>query len=163
MNKLLFAVAGIALTISASIAPAVANHKSSPTGGAVPPGIIHGRGGIIQYGSGGNTLSAGFNNVDAQQTWNCTYSSGCTITVGAMVQVGNGGNWAICAVVDGNYINPPCPYQGSLPDTGSYVTGSSAQNYTVSQGSHTVQTQIYVTSSTTLGNWQTRQGIAEGQ
>src|SRR5439155_20495485 len=123
------------------------------------------RGGIIQYGSGGNTLSPGFNNVDTQQTWDCTNSSGCTITTSAMIQIGNGGDWAICAVVDGNYINPPCPYQGNLPDSGSngYVTGNSQQSYPVSTGSHTIQTHVYVTTSTSLAHWQTTSHIAIGQ
>ena len=166
MKKLLIAAAGISLTISACIGPVLAGgNKASPTGAAVRAGIIHGRGSLIQYGSGGTTLSPGFNNVDTQQTWNCKYSSGCTIGVSAMIQLANGGDWAICAVVDGNYINPPCPYQGNLPDAGTngYVTGNSEQNWLVSQGDHTVQTQVYVTNSTTLANWQTHQHISQGQ
>jgi hypothetical protein len=164
MKKLLIA-AGTAITISAFIAPATAHDSSSPVARVVKPGIIHGRGSIIQYGSSGAALVAGFNNVDTPQTWNCKYSAGCTITVSAMIQLQNGGDWAICAVVDGNYINPPCPYQGNLPDPGTngFVTGNSQQNWLVSQGSHTVQTQIYVSSATTLGNWETHQHIAEGQ
>ena len=167
MNKLLIAITGVALAIPGFVVPAAAahHHASSPVGGAVKPGVIHGRGAIYQYGSGGTTLNPGFNNVDATQTWNCTYSEGCTITVSSMIQIGNGGDWAICAVVDGNYINPPCPYQGNLPDAGSngFVTGNGQQNWLVSQGSHTIQVQVYVTSATTLGNWQTQSHLAEGQ
>lgn len=168
MKSLLMAMTGVALAVPGFIGPATAAHhpgKSSPVAGFVTPGVIHGRGAIYQYGSGGTALNAGFNNVDAQQTWNCTYSSGCTITVSSMIQIQNGGDWAICAVVDGNYINPPCPYQGNLPDAGTngYVTGNGQQNYIVGQGSHTVQVQVYVTTATTLGNWQTQSHLAEGQ
>ncbi|HTT85140.1 MAG TPA: hypothetical protein VMF67_16810 [Rhizomicrobium sp.] len=165
MKKLLVVVTGTVLAIGMSLGPVMAGDQTSPTGRGVaqPGGTIKLKGNIIQYGSGGTTLNAGFNNLDTAQTWNCTGSTGCTIGVSAMVQLGNGGNWAICAVVDGNYINPPCPYQGNLPDTGSYVTGNSQQSYTVSSGSHTVQTQVYVTSSTTLANWQTTQQLFKGQ
>jgi len=157
--------AGMALAISALVGPAVAGDRASPTGRVLPGGVIHGKGGVIQYGSGGNTLSGGFNNVDSPTTWDCTYSEGCTITTSAMIQIGNGGDWAICAVVDGNYINPPCPYQGNLPDSGSngYVVGNSQQNYLVAEGSHTIQTQVYVSSSTSLENWQTTSHLAKGQ
>lgn len=163
MKKLAIFVTGMALALGTSMAMAADN--ASPVGGhnLQPGGVIHLKGTIIQYGAGGTTLNAGFNNVDTAQTWTCKGTKGCTITVSAMLQVGNGGNWAICGVVDGNYINPSCPYQGSLPDTGSYVVGNSQQNYTVSAGSHTVSTQVYVSSSTTLENWQTTQAIAGGQ
>jgi len=166
MKKHLIAITGLALAIPGFIGPATAaHHASSPVPGYVVPGVVHGKGGIFQYGSGGNALSPGFNNVDTQQTWNCTYSEGCTITVSAMVQIQNGGDWAICAVVDGNYINPPCPYQGNLPDSGTngYVTGNGQQNWVVGQGSHTVQVQVYVSTATTLANWQTQSHLAEGQ
>lgn len=165
MKKHLFVVAAmVAVTAFAGTTVAAQRKASSPTGQEVRAGIVHGKGWIIQYGSGG-TLVSGFNNLDTQQTWNCTNSSGCTVVVSAMVQIQNGGDWAICAVVDGNYINPPCPYQGNLPDAGTngYVTGNGEQNWLVSQGSHTVQTQLYVTNPDTLGNWQTSQHLLSGQ
>jgi hypothetical protein len=80
-----------------------------------------------------------------------------------MVQVATTGNWAICAVVDGKNISPPCPFQGSLPQVGSYVTGNSQQSWLVGAGTHTVQTQVFVSSAATLGNWQTTRQIRSSQ
>jgi hypothetical protein len=187
MKSLMIAATGMALALSTSVGAAagsnagpkpvpavfppptpipVAPGKSSPVAGpTVLPGPIILKNGVVQSSLGGNTLSAGFNNLDSLQRLNC--KSSCTILVSAMVQLSTAGNWAICAVVDGKNINPPCPYQGSLPDTGSYVTGNSQQSWTVAAGSHTVQTQVFVTSAnafpTTLGNWQTTRLITNGQ
>lgn len=152
-----------------SATAALAGDASSPVSGVsreAPGGVIKLSGTIIQYGAGGTTLNSGFNDLDTSESWDCKDKKGCTIAVSAMVQIGSAttsGNWAICATVDGNYINPACPYQGSIPGTGSYVTGNSQQSYTVAMGTHTVQTTVYVTPSTTLENWQTTQQLLKGQ
>lgn len=159
MKKLMIALAGMALVVSTSMA--MAGNASSPAGsGVVKPQVIKFKDSIIQYGSGGASLTGGsFTAIDSAETFTC--GSSCTLTVSAMVQLeaGSGNNWAICAEVDGTLINPACPYQGNTADTGSYVTGNSQQNYTVSAGSHTVQTTVYVSSTTTLANWQTTQSL----
>jgi hypothetical protein len=73
-----------------------------------------------------------------------------------MVQIAPpaGTSWAICPLVDGALINPPCPYQGTLPATGSFVTGNGLSNIAVPSGSHTVQLQVYTSQASTLFNWQ---------
>jgi len=78
-----------------------------------------------------------------------------------MVQISppSGTAWAICALVDSTQINPPCPYQGTLPAVSAYVTGNSQQSFPVSQGTHTVQTQIYVSAASSGANWQTTDEI----
>lgn len=102
------------------------------------------------------TLDAGFNNLDAATTIKCNNAAGCTFSVGSMVQISPpaGTYWAICALVDGTYMTPGCPYQGTVPAVGTYVTGNARFNYAVAQGTHTVQSQVYVSATSTLGNWQ---------
>ena len=112
---------------------------------------------FVNWGSsGGAALVPGFNNVDAATSINCANAAGCTITVTSMVQIAPpaGTNWAICPVVDGTYINPPCPFQGHLPNTSSFVTGNGLSNFQVATGAHTVQLQVYVDQASALYNWQ---------
>ena len=112
---------------------------------------------FFNYGSsGGASLVPGFNNVDTATTIKCTNAAGCTIGVSSMIQISPpaGTNWAICPVVDGNYINPPCPFQGNLADTSSFVTGNGQSNFQVATGTHTVQTQVYTDQAAGLYNWQ---------
>jgi len=126
------------------------------------PVQVHLKNGVIQTASGGTTLNHGFNTIDGTQRLSCTTS--CTIFTSAMVQLQTTGNWAICAVVDGKNINPPCPFQGSAAQRGTYITGNSQQSWPVSAGTHTVQTQVFVSSSNSkLGNWQTTREIANSQ
>ena len=112
---------------------------------------------FINWGSsGGAGLVPGFNNVDTATTIKCANTAGCTIGVASMVQIAPpaGTSWAICPVVDGNLISPPCPFQGSLPDVSSFVTGNGQSNFAVANGTHTVQLQVYVDQSSSLYNWQ---------
>jgi len=111
---------------------------------------------INSASAAGITLFSGFNNLDAATTIKCNNTAGCTFSVGSMVQASlpAGTFWAICALVDGTYMTPGCPYQGTLPAAGSYVTGNARFNYAVAQGTHTVQSQVYVSAESTLGGWQ---------
>lgn len=104
----------------------------------------------------GIDLPFGFDNVDDPTSINCTNAAGCVIQIVASSQVRSdldGTLWAICSLVDGEYANPGCGYQGQL-DTGIYATGTSQMNYQVTQGKHTVQTQVYVNQDALLGRWQ---------
>jgi len=107
-------------------------------------------------GSGGTLLSEGYNAVDSPFTINCKSASGCTIEIDAMVGLGKGSNeseWAICAFVDGSPVQtPPCWQQGYIYN--NFVTGNSRQNATVTLGTHTVQTEVFLNSSAYLENWQ---------
>jgi hypothetical protein len=53
--------------------------------------------------------------------------TGCTVEFDAMVQVENNkvaaNQWETCAAVNGTTL-ANCPYQGTLPTNGDYVTGS---------------------------------------
>jgi hypothetical protein len=111
----------------------------------------------MNYGTGqlAPTLVAGFNKVHQPIAVNCSANGGCTVGIESTVQIQpSGGNWALCAAVDGVFANPPCPYQGHLPDTSLYVTGSGRQLIKVAKGGHTVQLYVYVNNGGgTLNNW----------
>lgn len=158
-TKLLSVLAGMTLAAGFCVQAYAADRGASPVkGSAQPHAVIALKNLTIGYGSGGNTLNAGFNTISSA-TLNCpaTASKGCTIVVTDMVQlVPPDGFWAICPSVNGTYINPPCPYQGLTPQGGSsYVTGNGQSNYTVSAGtSNTVNCDVYVDNTGTLANWQ---------
>lgn len=182
MKSLIVAVTGMALAISAGAAaaapPATGGTTPTPTPTPVPtptpppapspittkstPVQAHLRNAVIQNApASGKFLNPGFTTIDGTQRLSCT--SSCTIVVSAMVQVKTPGRWAICAVVDGNNINPPCPFQASSSQTGNWVTGNSQQSWPVGAGTHTVQTQVFVSSAAALGSWQTTRHITISQ
>jgi len=108
----------------------------------------------VNKGNGsGSALVAGFNTLGTM-TVNCGNAAGCHIGQESMVQLRTTGDWAICLLVDGSYTT--CQYQGHLPDVGSYVVGN-ARGFSapVAQGTHTVQTQVYVEVSGALYQWET--------
>ena len=122
----------------------------------VPPGTHKLTLSVLHTGSGGS-LAAGFNTIDST-SFSCGNAAGCTYGFNTMVQVGpqsaSGVLWAICAVADGNYASPGCPYQGAIPTT-NYSVGGSRQSITVSQGTHTLSIQVYVGAASTLGEFET--------
>ena len=104
----------------------------------------------------GVDLPFGFDNVDDPTSITCNNVAGCVIQIVASAQVRSdtdGNLWAICSLVDGQYANPGCGYQGQL-ETGIYQMGNAQMNYQVAQGKHTVQTQVYVNQEALLGRWQ---------
>jgi hypothetical protein len=108
------------------------------------------------YNATGVDLPFGFDNVDSPTPITCNNAAGCVIQIAASIQVRSdedGTLWAICTLVDGQYANPGCGYQGELA-TGIYSTGNAQMNYQVAQGKHTVQTQVYVNQESLLGQWQ---------
>ena len=114
-------------------------------------------GDYINFGNTpGASIGAGYHNLDAPTSIKCSNAAGCTISVGATAQVAPpaGATWAICAAVDGAYIAPACPFMGVLPGGGSYVAGSERFHATITQGTHTVQSQVYISATSLLGNWQ---------
>ncbi|HLY06205.1 MAG TPA: hypothetical protein VKR31_10690 [Rhizomicrobium sp.] len=139
--------------------PTRSQHAQTPT--SVPP--IKVKNVAISYGTGGTTLASGFNNLDSGTTLSCPANT-CTIAAADMVQLiagTNGSLWAICVVVDGTYANPGCPYQGAATSA-NYQVGNSQQNLVVGSGNHTVQTQVYVASTSTLGEWQVTYTLYKG-
>lgn len=145
----------LSLCLAAAIGPAVAQ-----TAPAKP--VKHEKTATyMSWGSPGNSLNgteldSGFNNVDTPISITCANTAGCTFEIDAMVGIGySSGNtlWAICAVVDGNFVTtPPCWSQSTVP-SGGVVTGNSSQSIEVSAGRHTVQTQVSVISTAYLQDW----------
>lgn len=106
-------------------------------------------------------LVAGFNNIDTATSIKCANAAGCTIVSNATAQVNPpaGVLWAVCTQLDGVYMNPGCPYQGHLPDAGTYVTGSAQFSGTVAKGTHLLQTQVYVSSPSVLGSYHVQYSV----
>jgi hypothetical protein len=103
----------------------------------------------------GAALAAGFNPYGSTQTVNCTVTAGCTILVNANVQVGAAATInpsAIVIKVDGATINAPfnTPVSTSSFTVMTYQTG-----IPVPTGTHTVSTEVYVSSATTLHRYNT--------
>ncbi len=104
------------------------------------------------FDSGDNGASgSGYQAVDNAFNANCTSVVGCTIELDSWVDVGDssGPLYGICLFVDGVQA-PNCPYIGSLPSDGSYVTGSGSQTVAVGPGTHALQTFVYTTGSATI-------------
>ena len=67
----------------------------------------------------------------------------CTIGIETMGQIQpQGGDWAICLLVDGLYVS--CPYQGVQAGPTGFVVGNVRGLATgIAAGAHTVDTQFY--------------------
>jgi len=103
------------------------------------------------------TLAAGYTLVDERRV-ECTNAKGCHIgqesAVSTMFMVGN---WAICLSVDG--VRTTCQLQGQLcvsEGEGCFISGS-ARGFSarVTEGFHTVRTEVYTSTGATLFSWQT--------
>jgi hypothetical protein len=150
-NVLLFIAFCGASLAAVPISSSMANEKGAPKQ-KIQTFITWGNPG----GNGGTLLVKGYNAVDTPQAINCTNASGCTIEIDSMVGVGygNDSSWGICAVIDGAPVKtPPCWNQSSIPSNG-FVTGNSRQNAQVSEGTHTVQTEVIVLENAYLEDWQ---------
>jgi hypothetical protein len=111
----------------------------------------------LQWTAGGGSLSSGFNLVFQTKVSCPAKATECTVGFEDMLQVGessaSGNRWAICAKIDGNFVHPPCPFQGIVPTSSFFVTGNSLQmQHVATGGSHTVQVYVYVDAAATVGN-----------
>lgn len=89
-------------------------------------------------------------------TVKCASVSGCIIRTEVMAQViagSSGGQWQICALVDGNTASPGCPVQGIVP-TSNYVVGNIRTNAAVTTGTHTVAFEVVMPSSGNIAAWE---------
>ena len=88
-------------------------------------------------------VPAGTTVIDTQKI-KCSNADGCIISVAAMVQAisnSGSGQWEICALVDGNLVQPGCPVQGTVPSS-NYVVGNLRVDASVDSGTYTLQTEI---------------------
>jgi hypothetical protein len=95
--------------------------------------------------------------VDPGVTFKCTNANGCTVIGHLSVQFytpTDGAHWSLCMVVDGNYANRACYYQGVQNVADEYVMGNDRQNASVSKGTHTVSTYIYPEFDGYVGTYQ---------
>jgi hypothetical protein len=113
----------------------------------------------VQNASGnGSALAPGFNVLDSSHSIACPATKApCTIEMIAMVQFDSGvggstpGPYAICLVVDGNYNT--CPYLNSGANNGFFTAGTATGYLTVGAGTHSVSSQLYVSGSSALYNY----------
>jgi hypothetical protein len=122
--------------------------------------VLHNSGGVS-----GITEAAGeFTNMDKQKV-NCPKTAtSCTIVISMNVQANGGENtgneWAICALVDGAYVDS-CPYTGELLPDGNYAYGYELESTSVAPGSHVVEVQVFSYYGLTVGYWQTQYLVYE--
>jgi hypothetical protein len=99
-------------------------------------------------------LAAGFTTIDATSV-TCAKPT-CTIAIDMNVQVGaqssTGNEWAACATVDGNYA-ATCAFTGEIASDGTFDVADQRNTFSVSRGTHSVTTQVYVTDAATLGDY----------
>ena len=103
----------------------------------------------------GAALVAGFNPYGSTQTVNCTNTAGCFLIVNTNAQVAAAGSvnpTALTVRVDGTAIN--APYNTPVSTT-SFTVVSYQTGIAVPMGSHTVSTDVYVTSPTQLHRYNT--------
>lgn len=102
---------------------------------------------VTGTGNGNGTpLTLGFNTVD-ERVINCTVAAGCAIGIESMGQIKPmGSDWAICLLIDGASVS--CQYQGIQGSTSGWAVGNARGVGLVTQGNHTVTTQLYTEAST---------------
>jgi hypothetical protein len=103
----------------------------------------------IDQGQPDVEVGSGFVAIDNPVTIHCQSVSGCTIGAESWAEVGGlttADEWAICTEVDGEFAGI-CTFQGSLPTSGAFVTGSINNAVGVAVGTHTVQAFVYNTAS----------------
>lgn len=152
----------IAWGIMGTAAQAGHTLSASPTGSGSHPAQINAAKKLVNtviHGTfSGATVGSGFQAIDTPFTFSCPGTTTCTYEVDENVQVGtstSGNAWAICAVIDGNYMSEPnCPYLGYIPNDGFFYGGSFAQSiHGISPGNHTLSTQIYSANGLTIDNY----------
>jgi hypothetical protein len=77
------------------------------------------------------------------------------IVVQTMVQVEElSGYWAICPTIDGVDAINGCNWQGIASDSSSvYATGNGTYIWSVAEGTHKLQPQIYLSVAGAVDNW----------
>ena len=162
MNKCFkFAVCLLTVVMTAGIFTAMAaeNPKTAEAGPAVnnapqiaPAGLIFNRKltSTTQSWDCCSTVAIdpGFVALDNPVNFTCPKGGTCTVSAEQNVQVSgstSANRFAVCTEVDGSIIQEPsCPYLGTVPSDGSFITGSFVQNMSsVSAGNHTLQTFVY--------------------
>ena len=153
-------IIGFALTqqVLAAAPPSVFPHSQTipmaQTGAVIIKStFLHNSDGV----SGISEAAGIFTNLDSQKV-NCPKSeASCTIVISMNVQANGGENtanqWAICALIDGNYVDD-CPYAGELPADGTYAYGYELESMSVAPGSLVVEVQVYSFDGLLVGYWQ---------
>jgi hypothetical protein len=99
-------------------------------------------------------LVSGFTALDPLSSITCPAQCRIIATIMATITSStNGNNWALCASGDGLFFDQPeCVFQTAAGTSGP-ATGTEIHSLCFAAGSHTLQSDIYVDSSATLGPW----------
>lgn len=115
---------------------------------------------MVHSGNGGATLTANTYNIIDKATIYCKDPDvvACQLLTMNMVSLsGNGANngqWQICTFVDKVAVGV-CSQQGRVPSGGAnVVTGAGQATSRITKGEHEIETEVYVTTNTTLQSWQ---------
>jgi hypothetical protein len=95
--------------------------------------------------------------IDNPLSFSCPFAS-CTVAAEMSVQFGGnstaGNDSSLCATLDGNYMQPECPYTGEILTDGRYQEESfTFVQSGVSKGNHTLQGIAWADDGATLGNY----------
>ena len=106
----------------------------------------------------GTTQPGGFYTLDSYDM-KCANSKGCTVEVDVQSEYGGnstaGNLYSTCVLVDGSYLNPACPYQGTIPADGTFQTGYLSAWGTVTKGQHSIVVQGYSSAPAISAFWKT--------
>jgi len=105
---------------------------------------------IVQLGNSATLVGSGYVNLDQPTALNCKNASGCLVMFGADVQTQNR-VIAVCGFIDQVIQASPTCSTGIMPVT------VNRQAAVISQGGHTVQTELYLAGSGNqqIGTWET--------
>lgn len=111
----------------------------------------------VDVGAPDVSEASGFTAIDSPVNITCGHAAGCTIVVTSFAEPGgqtsSGNQWGICTSLDGTNGAGICTYQGTLPSNGTFISGSFTNVLTVSQGSHTVQAELFLDGGAELAQY----------
>jgi hypothetical protein len=95
--------------------------------------------------------------IDTPQKFRCKDKAGCTVLIGASVQVvsaTDGATWTIVSSVDGDFVPNGGYFLGVINVADGYKVGNSRQYATVAPGNHTISSAVYISGGGTLNQYQ---------
>jgi hypothetical protein len=122
-------------------------------------GVLHVSKGFYENWGTQAVQTAYFGNtpLDAQTTIKCPGLKACSLHTVAQVQwlpSVTAGEWDICVMVDGHFINKACYFQGTVSMANGFVSGTDLENWAMTPGTHTVQSFIYTEQVGTVASYQ---------
>lgn len=151
------------LLVGASFATALAQ-SPPPVGGAGPLNAINPAVGTTPHTlvrtyiksptayNPPSDIPSGYTALDTPTTIKCQSPLGCTIEAQVMGHVAGpyGSGWALCTIVNQQYLLPGCLFQGVTTGPNAYIMGNSTTSTHFPKGTYTVGSTVYVEKSSVL-------------